>query len=66
MAIYRAAHKDYQVNIDAMQFYRLRRRLEDIHEFVESILFDDFSQDDINRPLRYLKQECELLNIMHR
>lgn len=65
MAIYRAAHKGYQVNTDAMQFYRLRRRLEDIHEFVESILFDDFSQDDINRPLRYLKQECKLLNIMH-
>lgn len=65
MSIYHTVHENYQINTDAMRFYRLRRRLEDIHEFMESILFDDFSQDDINRPLNYLKQECELLNIMH-
>lgn len=64
MIIYRATHKDYQINADAIRFYRLRRRLEDIHEFVESILFDNLAQDDMNRSLRYLKQECELLNTM--
>ena len=62
MTIYRTAHKDYQINTDIMHFYRLRRRLEDIHEFVESILFDNLTQVDMNRSLRYLKQECELLN----
>lgn len=36
MTTYRTAHKDYQINADAMRFYRFRRRLEDIHEFVES------------------------------
>lgn len=65
MTVYCAAHKDYQVNTDAMRFYRLRRRLEDIHEFVESILYDDLAQEDINRTLHYLKQECELLNSTH-
>lgn len=40
----------------------LRRRLEDISEFVESILFDNLKQDDMNLSLRFLKQECELLN----
>ncbi len=64
MAVYQTAHRDYQINMDVMRFYRLRRRLEDIYEFIESILFDDFSRDDINRPLRHLKQECELLNTM--
>lgn len=57
-------HKDYQINVEAMRFYRLRRRLEDIHEFVESILFDKLTQDDMNQSLRYLKQECELLHVM--
>lgn len=64
MAVYSAVHKNYKVNHDAMLFYRLRRRLEDIYEFIESILFDDLTQDDINQNLHYLKQECELLNIM--
>ncbi len=62
MSIYRTVHKDYRVNADAIRFYRLRRRLEDIFEFVERILFDNLAQDDANRSLRYLKQECDLLN----
>ena len=64
MSIYHTTHKDYQINVEAMRFYRLRRRLEDIHEFVESILFDKLTQDDMNQSLRYLKQECELLHVM--
>ena len=64
MSIYQTTHKDYQINVEAMRFYRLRRRLEDIHEFVESILFDKLTQDDMNQSLRYLKQECELLHVM--
>ncbi len=61
ISIYNAAHKDYRVNPDALQFYRLRRRLEDIQAFTESVLFDNLTQDNTSRSLRHLKQECELL-----
>ena len=62
ISVYRAARKGYRVNADAMRFYRLRRRLEDIDAFVESILFDNLAQDELNRSLYYLRRECELLN----
>ncbi|MEL7624981.1 MAG: hypothetical protein AAGU12_15560 [Clostridiales bacterium] len=63
MNAYYNMHKDYKINAEAMRFYRLRRRLEDIHEFIESILFDGLAQEDLNQSLYYLKQECELLTI---
>jgi spectinomycin phosphotransferase len=62
ITVYCARHKDYRINSEAMRFYRLRRRLEDIYEFVERILFDNLAQDDIDRTLGYLKRECELLH----
>lgn len=64
LPVYRAAHKDYQVNPLAMRFYRLRRRMEDIQAFAQSILMDHLSQDDMDRPLRCLRRECELLGVM--
>lgn len=64
MSIYSSVHKAYRINRDAMKFYRFRRRLEDIFAFVESILFDDLTRDDMNRSLRYLQQECERLGSM--
>lgn len=63
MNAYDNVHKGYKINAEAMWFYRLRRRLEDIHEFIESILFDGLAQEDLNQSLHYLKQECELLII---
>lgn len=64
MTAYHTVYKDYQVNDDVMRFYRLRRRLEDIHEFIQSILFDNLAQDDMDRSFYHLKQECELLNTL--
>lgn len=64
MAAYRAARKDYQVNEEALRFYRLRRRLEDIHAFAQSILFDPLTEEDRDRSLYYLKRECGLLHGM--
>ncbi len=64
MAVYRAAHKDYRVNEDALRFYRLRRRLEDIHAFAQSILFDPLTGEAIDQSLYYLKRECGLLQGM--
>ena len=64
MAVYRAAHKDYRVNGEALRFYRLRRRLEDIHAFAQSILFDPLTGEDMDQSLYYLKRECGLLQGM--
>ncbi|PYI55273.1 phosphotransferase enzyme family protein [Paenibacillus flagellatus] len=41
MAVYREVHPDYEPNADAMRFYRGRRKLEDIWEFAEQLLYDD-------------------------
>lgn len=62
LSVYRTVHKDFTVNPAAMRFYRLRRRLEDIHAFAESILSDNLTSEDIRRSLFHLKQECALLH----
>ncbi|HOP10736.1 MAG TPA: aminoglycoside phosphotransferase family protein [Oscillospiraceae bacterium] len=58
---YRTVHPDFQVNIEVMMFYQLRRRLEDIHAFAKSILFDGLSKEDKERSMWYLNRECEIL-----
>lgn len=61
---YRSVHKGYRVNDAALRFYRFRRRLEDIHAFLESILLDDLSQEDMDRSMYHLKRECDALHGM--
>lgn len=62
MHFYRSVHKAYQVDARAMSFYRLRRRLEDIDAFLESILLDSLSKEETERSLHYLIKECSLLD----
>ena len=64
LSVYRTVHKEYQVNEEALRFFRLRRRLEDIHAFAQSILFDRLTEDDGKRSIFYLERECELLHGM--
>lgn len=65
MAVYRSVHKEYEVNEDALRFYRLRRRLEDIHAFAQSILMDTLAKADQNRAIFFLERECGLLHGMY-
>jgi thiamine kinase-like enzyme len=46
LSVYRTMHKDYRVNTEAMRFYRLRRRLEDIHAFIHSLQHDRLAQGE--------------------
>jgi Ser/Thr protein kinase RdoA (MazF antagonist) len=62
MSAYRSVHSTYVVNPEAMRFYRLRRRLEDIYAFAGSIIFDKLTQEEMRTSLDYLKRECALLN----
>ncbi len=64
LSVYRSVHRGFEINTDAMRFYRLRRRLEDVHAFSESILLDDLTSQDMERSLYYLNRECALLHGM--
>ena len=59
---YRTANKNYRPNPQAMLYYRLRRRLKDIFEFVESLLFDDIEHEKRNHSIQNLRSECEKLS----
>lgn len=53
--IYKKKHPDFQVNSDAMEFYLVRRMLEDIWEFTEQLLFDSQNEESRSQTLKYLK-----------
>ncbi|MFD0679373.1 MULTISPECIES: aminoglycoside phosphotransferase family protein [unclassified Paenibacillus] len=40
LSIYQNLHKDFVMNPDVLQFYKGRRKLEDVWEFMEQLLFD--------------------------
>jgi thiamine kinase-like enzyme len=49
----------------AMQFYSLRRKLEDIWAFMERLLYDSISDERRLKSLKYLQAGCEHLNDAH-
>lgn len=56
---YKKTHAGYEINSLSMQFYQLRRKLEDIWEFVEQLQFDTINGDDRRLISDYLRQELE-------
>lgn len=62
IACYQAVRKGYRPNPQALSYYRLRRRLEDIFEFVESLLFDDLERRNRDHSIRNLLGECSRLS----
>ncbi|MFE6076596.1 hypothetical protein ACFVQB_19175 [Paenibacillus sp. NPDC057886] len=36
LSIYQKNHKNFAINPDALQFYQVRRKLEDVWEFIEN------------------------------
>ncbi|MGN7942278.1 aminoglycoside phosphotransferase family protein [Virgibacillus sp. 6R] len=61
MEIYQKAHKNYAINDDALSFYQKRRRLEDIWEFIEQLLYDDQEGQERVETINYLKNELKRL-----
>jgi len=53
--IYQKKHLNFQVNSDAIEFYLTRRKLEDIWEFAEQLLFDSQSDESRSQTLEYIK-----------
>jgi len=59
--IYKKTHSNYEINENAMRFFQLRRRLDDINEFVNHIVFDNAGDAVIAESRRALIRECGLL-----
>ncbi|PUA36581.1 kinase [Paenibacillus elgii] len=55
--IYRQVHPDFAINPDVLQFYRYRRKLEDIWEFMEQLLFDRQEAQERAETLKHLSRE---------
>lgn len=62
LGIYRKYHKDFSINQNAMLFYQIRRKLEDIWEFIEQLLSDNQQEQERSETLNHLKNEFEELN----
>ena len=59
--VYKKTHSQLELNETVMHFFRLRRRLNDVDEFVNNIVLDNESDEVIAEAKRLLILECELL-----
>lgn len=62
MSIYQKYHHDYVINADALQFYQGRRKLEDIWEFLEQLLYDMQDAKQRKATLNNLTKELQDIN----
>lgn len=58
---YQQGQTGYRIDENALAFYRLRRRLEDISEFACSLAYDELSAAETSQSLTALQNECEAL-----
>lgn len=57
MQIYRQFHPDFTLNSRTLLFYQIRRKLEDVWEFIEQLLFDRQSPSERTSTLQSLGKE---------
>ncbi|CEI80608.1 hypothetical protein J18TS1_38000 [Oceanobacillus oncorhynchi subsp. incaldanensis] len=56
MEVYLQHHESYHINQDALAFYQLRRRLEDIWEFAEQLLYEEPDAQEKEEIIGYLRE----------
>ena len=61
LGVYRKAHPHCEINETAMRFFLLRRRLDDINEFIESLTYDNTGEGAKADARRHIAIECSLL-----
>ena len=59
--IYQKTHHNFSINHDALQFYQGKRKLEDIWEFLEQLLWDEQNEEERVGTLNYLQEELKNL-----
>lgn len=62
MKVYLQHHENYQINEDALAFYQLRRKLEDIWEFTEQLLYEELNVQEKDEILGYLMELTDETN----
>ena len=55
--IYQKLHKGFVINMDTLLFYRIRRKLEDIFEFIEQLLYNKQEEQERNETIKLLMRE---------
>ncbi|MFP7277200.1 aminoglycoside phosphotransferase family protein [Bacillus paralicheniformis] len=61
LRVYRETHKGFEIDQNALRFYQIRRRLEDIWEFTEQLAFDIQTEKEKAETLSLLKNELEAI-----
>jgi hypothetical protein len=59
--VYKKTHPHLELSETAMRFFQLRRRLNDVDEFVNNIVLDNESDEVIDEARQLLVRECRLL-----
>ncbi len=62
LSIYKKTHQNFVINPDALKFYQGRRKLEDIWEFIEQVLFDKQDEQEKAVTLNYLTEELKSIS----
>ncbi|MBT2218067.1 phosphotransferase [Virgibacillus dakarensis] len=57
LSIYQKTHQNFSINPEAMTFFKGKRRLEDIWEFMEQLLYDKQEEQERVLTMNYLKEE---------
>lgn len=57
LSIYQKTHQNFSINPEAMTFYEGKRRLEDIWEFLEQLLYDKQGEQERVITMNYLQEE---------
>lgn len=57
LSIYQKTHQNFSINPEAMTFYKGKRRLEDIWEFMEQLLYDKQEEQERVITMNYLQEE---------
>ncbi|WP_066187963.1 MULTISPECIES: aminoglycoside phosphotransferase family protein [Gracilibacillus] len=61
LRIYQEAHQGFEIDQVALQFYQIRRSLEDIAEFCEQLLYDRLTEEEYSEIQQALLQEFRQL-----
>ncbi|MFB5660982.1 aminoglycoside phosphotransferase family protein [Alteribacillus sp. HJP-4] len=56
---YKKIHKKVEIDSEALQFYQKRRKVEDIGEFIEQLLFDEQSEQERSVTTNHLLEELQ-------
>ncbi len=59
LEVYRKRHPDFALKPDVLRFYQIRRRLEDIWEWIEQLLFDQQETHEREKTLASLTKELQ-------